>query len=192
MRRKTYKTEDYILLSVPENPDLFAVQRKAEGKERFVKADPTGEELGPVYEGVTYLVSPFTNYETGRDGESCTCLSWRTRHRRCIHLKKFYEMNPALKQPDIYEDTCLHPGILADSACKIVLVSERDRTELSRALEERAIEKYCSEAEFREKLSPCLNGAPVKNDGSPEAARDWLIQEMVRWAKTAGHKAKED
>lgn len=189
MRRKTYKTEDYIVLRVPENPELFAIQRRAEGQERFVKADPEGQLLGPVYDAVTYLASPYTDYSTGRAGESCTCLSWRARHRRCIHLKKLYEMNPHLKRHDIYEDTCLHPGILADRACE-ALIKEAGRLpghqtsqSLSRALEERAEEKYTTEPEFREKLGCCLMTAPAA--GSPDQARDWLLAEMIRWAKTA-------
>lgn len=184
MRRKTYKTEDYIVLGVPENPDLFAVQRRAEGKERFVKADPEGKLLGPVYEGITYLVSPYTNYETGRAGESCTCLSWRTRHRRCIHIKKFYEMNPRLKRHSIYEDTCLHPKMLADLACKeLNRKAGPDLEALAHALEENAEEKYGTEAEFRKRLAPCRNVNP--GNGSPEEASIWLRDEMVRWAKTA-------
>lgn len=185
MKRKTFKTEDYILLAISENQWLFAVQRRAEGSERFVKSDPKGKELGPIYSGLTYLISPFLNYETGRLGESCTCLSWRTRHKRCVHLKKFYEMNPQLVPHDIHEDTSLHPGTLAELACDELQkpTGPNLKTILSRALEQRAEEKYRGEAEFREKLAPCLKENPA--DGDPNESQSWLKAEMTRWILTA-------
>jgi hypothetical protein len=102
---KTHPLEEYALLSLPENPKLFAVERKAIGSEQFVKKDPNGEELGAVYHSVIHFVSPFYNYYTGEPTESCTCISWRSRQERCIHLRKFYEMNPDLEPKEIPKKT---------------------------------------------------------------------------------------
>lgn len=96
MGAKKHKPKDYVILSIPENPGLFAVERRTNGTERFVQSDPKGDGIGPVYHSVAHLVSPWLDYETQEAGESCTCLSWRTRKKRCVHLQAFFELNPHL------------------------------------------------------------------------------------------------
>ena len=102
-----------------------------------------------------------------------------------MHLKKFYEMNPHLKQHDIYEDTCLHPGVIADGVCDELQKAGGPnlRDILGQALEERAVSEYAGNADFREKLASCRN--PDPKEGDPEAAKEWLRAEMTKWAKTA-------
>jgi hypothetical protein len=87
----------YIVLAFPENPLLFGVARFTEGKERYLKKDPEGKETGPVYDSILHIISPFCNPNTGEVGECCSCLQWKTRKKRCTHLKKFFELNPKLK-----------------------------------------------------------------------------------------------
>jgi hypothetical protein len=87
--------DEYIILEIPENPYLFGVERAAKPEERRVKKDPKNE-LGEYYDSVLHIVCPFSNYYTKEATESCTCLSWRTRQKRCVHLKAFYKKNPHL------------------------------------------------------------------------------------------------
>ena len=94
MPKKIHDITEYALRALPENPKIFAVERKTFHREKFAKADPNGKELGEVYDSVIHIVSPYYNYYTGENSESCSCLSWRTRRKRCIHLKKFFAMNP--------------------------------------------------------------------------------------------------
>lgn len=103
MGSKKHKVQDYIVLSIPENPGLFAIERRAHGQERFLVSDPKGSGTGPVYHSIAHLVSPFLNYETGASGESCTCLSWRTRKKRCVHLDAFFALNPHLDKKIVKE-----------------------------------------------------------------------------------------
>jgi hypothetical protein len=95
MKRKRHTIDDYILLEIPENPYLFGVERETRPEEKYVKKDPL-QEIGSYYESVLHLVSPYLNYYTNEPTESCTCLSWRTRQKRCVHLKAFYKRNPHL------------------------------------------------------------------------------------------------
>jgi len=191
MRRKVHSTDDYILLSLPENPRIFAVERKAHGQERFVKKDPEGAELGIVYQSMLHIISPYYNYYTGEATESCSCLSWRTRRTRCVHLRKFFEMNPQedprnkgnQESHDIYEETVLHPGILSDRVCDELYPEIPDpRTLLGSALENRAVQEYKNKPEFREQLASCLNSS---KDPHPEKAREWLLNTMRQWAQDA-------
>jgi hypothetical protein len=118
MKAKTKKSkaahapEDYIVLGLPENPTIFGVERVARPEEKFVLAETAGfrpktkyrcgalsgdkSPIGEYYESVMHIVSPFINFYTGEPTESCSCLSWRTRQKRCIHLRTFYKLNPHL------------------------------------------------------------------------------------------------
>lgn len=93
MPKKLKNIEDYIIVEIPENPYVFGIQRQAIDNERFVKQDPE-KNIGEVYDSIMHIVSPYVNYYTGEKTESCSCLSWRTRKQRCIHLKAFYKRNP--------------------------------------------------------------------------------------------------
>jgi len=93
-KKPKHTTDDYTVLSVPEDPTRFAVVRRTDPEERFLVGNPS--HPCPLYQRVIYLISPFVNYETGEPGESCSCLHWITRKTRCIHLRKFYELNPHL------------------------------------------------------------------------------------------------
>jgi hypothetical protein len=95
VRKPKHKVEEYIILGIPENPYLFGIEREATPEEKRVAKDPHNE-VGDYYESVLHLVSPYINYYTKEKTESCTCLSWRTRQKRCVHLKAFYKRNPHL------------------------------------------------------------------------------------------------
>ena len=95
MIKKKHSIDDYILLGIPENPFLFGVERQARPEEKRVRKDPF-HEVGDYYESVLHIICPFSNYYTNEPTESCTCLSWRTRQKRCVHLKAFYKRNPHL------------------------------------------------------------------------------------------------
>lgn len=187
MRKRQHKSEHYLLLSLPENDYLFAVERKTHGPEKFVAADPKGRELGPVYEGMAYIISPYINHLTGRAGESCTCVSWLTRQKRCVHLKKFFEMNPQEDPPDIYRDTNLEPVLLEmiETICqenqKLGQTAERVKETLGRALQERAYESYRTETDFAQKLAPWKKDSPASQE-EKDASQKWLLSEMRRWA----------
>ena len=99
MRKHRHNIDDYILLALPENPFLFGVERETRPEERKVKKDPK-KEVGEYYDSVMHLISPYVNYYTGEPTESCTCLSWRVRQKRCVHLKAFYRRNPDLDKED--------------------------------------------------------------------------------------------
>jgi hypothetical protein len=95
MHKPRHKINDYIILGIPENPYLFGVERQATAEEKKVLKDPENE-VGDFYESVVHIVCPYSNYYTEEKTESCTCLSWRTRQKRCVHLKAFYKKNPHL------------------------------------------------------------------------------------------------
>lgn len=89
--------DDYIIVKLPENPYIFGVQRNALPEERCIASTPNhAENIKEVYDSVMHIVSPFVNYYTGEKTESCSCISWRTRKKRCIHLKAFYKKNPEM------------------------------------------------------------------------------------------------
>lgn len=100
-RKKTpSSTKDYILMRLPEDDELFAVVKTTRDHEKYTLLPTDKErELGikiPVYERTIQLISPYYNHLTGEEGESCTCLHWTTQKTRCVHLKKFFELNPHL------------------------------------------------------------------------------------------------
>ena len=97
--KKTHNTQEYLLLAFPENSLLFGVARLAEGSEQFLTKDPEGKEHGAVYDSILHVISPFINPLTNQPGEWCSCLQWKTRKNRCIHLKKFFELNPQSQPP---------------------------------------------------------------------------------------------
>jgi hypothetical protein len=97
--KKTHNTQEYLLLAFPENTLLFGVARLAEGSEKFLAKDPDGKEHGAVYDSILHVVSPFINPLTNQPGEWCSCLQWKTRKNRCVHLKKFFELNPHPQKP---------------------------------------------------------------------------------------------
>jgi hypothetical protein len=100
MPKKSKDIDDYIIVAIPENPYVFGIQRAALPEERYIKSESKalGEDIeaniGAVYDSVMHIVSPYVNYHTGEKTESCSCISWRTRKKRCIHLKAFYKKNP--------------------------------------------------------------------------------------------------
>jgi len=93
MPKQSKNIDDYIIVALPENPYVYGVQRAALPEERYVKSD-IDNKIGEVYDSVMHIVSPYVNYHTGEKTESCSCISWRTRKKRCIHLKAFYKKNP--------------------------------------------------------------------------------------------------
>lgn len=86
---------------------------------------------------------------------------------------------------DIYEDTCLHPGIIADSVAQ--KIDPENYEALSNTLEARAVELYRNDADFREKLAATRNDSQSTNQAAA-AARDWLYATMAEW----GQKAQEN
>jgi hypothetical protein len=87
--------DDYIIVKLPENPYIFGVERIALPEERCIaSSEKHAEDIKEVYDSVMHIVSPYVNYYTGEKTESCSCISWRTRKKRCIHLKAFYKKNP--------------------------------------------------------------------------------------------------
>lgn len=111
--KRKHKTKDYLLLSLPENPYIFAVSRLSEEEEKkpvyvkipLKKRGQTEEQeifqkTPDFYQGVTYLISPYYNHHTGDKTPSCNCVFWRVTKKDCIHLKKFYELNPDFKKPE--------------------------------------------------------------------------------------------
>jgi len=97
--KKKPKNREYLILAFPENPLLFGIARLAEENEKFLSKDPDGKEHGAVYDSLVHVVSPFIDPLTGEKGEWCSCLHWKTRGRRCVHLKKFFEANPNPSPP---------------------------------------------------------------------------------------------
>jgi hypothetical protein len=95
MQRK-HSTKDYLLLRLPENPCIFAVTRLTDKSEKAPVFAAHTEGSPEVYQGMTYLISPFYNYITGDKTPACNCRYWRVTKKRCIHLKKFFELNPHL------------------------------------------------------------------------------------------------
>jgi hypothetical protein len=94
MPKESKSIDDYIVVAIPENPYVYGIQRHALPEERFLKCKDDVSPQKEVYDSVMHIVSPYVNYYTGEKTESCSCISWRTRKKRCIHLKAFYKKNP--------------------------------------------------------------------------------------------------
>jgi hypothetical protein len=196
-RKNQRTTSDYLLLEIPENQDLFGVQRKAVGPEQYLSGDIKNKHLGVVYTTITYLVSPFFNYDTQRPGESCTCLAWRQRHRRCIHLKKFYELNPEVQWPDIFEDTTLPVDEIAEAVAQKTLEASahdpqgvsptpENKRRLAKELADFANDWYRHSTEFREKLNPFRKCSQEPDEEEQEIALLQFERTLRRWAKDHG------
>lgn len=87
-------------MRLPEDPGLFAVVRKAKEHERYT-FQPTKQEIEaekkiPAYNRIIHLISPYINHLDGTEEPSCNCIHWMTKKTRCVHLKKFFELNPHL------------------------------------------------------------------------------------------------
>jgi len=80
---------------------------------------------------------------------------------------------------DIYEDTCLHPAVIADGIAP--KFAPNDPNKLATTLETLAVARYRYNAAFRQKLQ----GANLDNNQEAPAveAREWLWKEMTDWAR---------
>lgn len=87
-------------MRLPEDEGLFAIVRKIREHERYT-FDPTEKEVAagekiPSYTRMIYLISPFINHLDESPMPSCNCKHWMTQKTRCVHLRKFFELNPHL------------------------------------------------------------------------------------------------
>lgn len=82
---------------------------------------------------------------------------------------------------DIYKDTCLHAGILADRAISDKFPNIEDDkgtcSDLTRWLENRLEREFRDSEAFREKLKACWNSSD--DHGDANQVRDWLAKELL-------------
>lgn len=86
------------------------------------------------------------------------------------------------EKPDIYLETCLHPGVMADG------VAERLRLDRGRLYVQRLLtglelwvcRRYADDPKFRHMLRFCRNGAKAL-PGQAEEQRDLLSAMMLAW-----------
>ena len=79
---------------------------------------------------------------------------------------------------DIYEDTCLHAGVMADGIA--ARINPEDET-LSKTLEETAVVHYRRSPGFRARLAACHHKTKA-SEAEARQARGWLEATMTRWA----------
>lgn len=152
--KKARKSEEYVVLLIPENPYLFGVERRCEGGEKFLTGDKEGI-YGVHYTGICHLVSPFWDFEDNCEGESCTCLYWRTRRRQCIHLKKFYELNAHLKKPNLDNDCTVNLlSWCRQWTKKHLCIHPNDQEPMARLLRKKLKEIYLQELHKKVTFSP--------------------------------------
>jgi hypothetical protein len=171
-----HRTEDYVLLSIPENQWLFAVIRKTHPEEKPTALDAKKPNPKETYQEVTHLVSPFWDYHQNKPGESCSCLSWRTRGLRCIHLRKFYEKNPGLEPPEIQKEAGVGIGRLAKKAAAAAPKgTQAEKSHLSKALQRQAAWHWQTNEAWRKKIL----GLTRKKE-----RREAILKTMTAWLQT--------
>lgn len=82
---------------------------------------------------------------------------------------------------NMYQDTCLHAGVLATNAVDNKfpqLNNEKVRSQLSEYLEDRLVSQYYKCEDFRNKLRPCLQGQKT-DPGESGKIRDWIVNELL-------------
>ena len=98
------------------------------------------------------------------------------------------------KDPNIYEDTCLHAGVLCDRAISDKFPELADDQiachEITQWLEARLEREYRESEEFRKKLEPCSNTSA--DPGDANKIRDWLALELLpSWLPNSPEERKE-
>jgi hypothetical protein len=78
---------------------------------------------------------------------------------------------------DIYEDTCLHAGVLAD---KVAANLDPENETLGKTLEAIAVIRYRRLPAFRGRLTAVHNKSDAPEEQA-RIARDWLEATMTRW-----------
>lgn len=100
IKKKPSKLQEYTVMRLEEDEWLFAIVRTTREHERYTLI-PTEREVAegrkiPSYERIIYIISPFVNHLDGTDEPSCNCPHWMTQKTRCVHLRKFFSINPEL------------------------------------------------------------------------------------------------